>query len=311
MNMRGFLFICSLLLTSQIFAVDYFWVGNGGNWSDLSHWASSSGGAGVAFGTQPTTSDNVHFDVNSFSIGGQTVTVDINGFCDDLDFTGVSNNPTFDGGAAIDIEVGRSIVFVAGFTHSYTGEYEFTSGAAETITSAGQSFNNNIEFNGTAGSWTLTDVFTINGEIGIQRGTLDFSGFDVTATSIDANRGTQMREIDFGGSEVDITGTGTVLDLQGNTTSLTVTTAGSTITFTNTGDVTVEAGSATKTLPNLTFNSTNDVRVNTGGVEDNTNRITFGDIVAVGDGVDIRFDGDYDDNNVKTFGSITYGNNCR
>ena len=154
-------------------------------------------------------------------------------------------------------------------------------------------------------------MFTINGEIGIQRGTLDFSGFDVTATSIDANRGTQMREIDFGGSEVDITGTGTVLDLQGNTTSLTVTTAGSTITFTNTGDVTVEAGSATKTLPNLTFNSTNDVRVNTGGVEDNTNRITFGDIVAVGDGVDIRFDGDYDDNNVKTFGSITYGNNCR
>lgn len=42
-----------------------YWVGNSGNWSDTSHWSTSSGGASGA--SVPTISDDVIFDANSLS----------------------------------------------------------------------------------------------------------------------------------------------------------------------------------------------------------------------------------------------------
>ena len=50
-----------LLMSVYSYGVDYFWVGNGGDWSDLAHWSNVSGGAGNAYGTLPTTADNVFF----------------------------------------------------------------------------------------------------------------------------------------------------------------------------------------------------------------------------------------------------------
>lgn len=44
--------------------IDYYWVGNSGNWSDSSHWAPTSGGTPAAYTI--TSSDNVYFDANSF-----------------------------------------------------------------------------------------------------------------------------------------------------------------------------------------------------------------------------------------------------
>ncbi|HNR20081.1 MAG TPA: hypothetical protein PKL45_08870, partial [Bacteroidia bacterium] len=36
-------------------AADYYWVGGTGNWSDVSHWATTSGGS--TFHTQPPTAN--------------------------------------------------------------------------------------------------------------------------------------------------------------------------------------------------------------------------------------------------------------
>lgn len=48
-----------------------YWVGGTGNWSDdTNHWAASSGGLPI-LGDLPTSSDDVFFDANSFSAGGQ------------------------------------------------------------------------------------------------------------------------------------------------------------------------------------------------------------------------------------------------
>ncbi|HRP59217.1 MAG TPA: hypothetical protein PK833_02880, partial [Vicingus sp.] len=54
-----------LVAVSQVFAGDFYWVGNSGNWNDASHWSNTSGGKG-GFGV-PTSNDNVFFDDNSFS----------------------------------------------------------------------------------------------------------------------------------------------------------------------------------------------------------------------------------------------------
>ncbi|MDL2257520.1 hypothetical protein LJC06_04880, partial [Bacteroidales bacterium OttesenSCG-928-I14] len=53
---------------------DMFWVGNGGNFSDGSHWSFTSGGE--ASGCVPNRNDNIIFDEKSFTTTNQVVTAD-------------------------------------------------------------------------------------------------------------------------------------------------------------------------------------------------------------------------------------------
>ncbi len=291
---------------------DYHWVGESGLWSDLSHWATTSGGAGDAFVTLPTTADNVFFDANSFTIGGQTVTVDIDGNTNNLSFAGVTNNPTFTNAAGFDIDVAGSLTLVPAMSHNFSGQYNFVATTAQTITSAGQTFNGDLLFSGVGGNWQPTDALVVLGEIGLRNGVFDMAGETITAGSINANNGTAVRTIDFDNSTVTITGNGTALDLRGNTTNLTVTPGSSIIEFTSTGNITVQTGDETKTIPPMTFSGTDgNVLIRTGGVEDATKRITFGAIALTQEGVNFTVDGNNDNSNIKTYSSITLPNDCR
>lgn len=49
-----------------------YWVGNAGAWTSTAHWATSSGGGGGH--AEPTSTDSVIFDVNSFTLANQEVT---------------------------------------------------------------------------------------------------------------------------------------------------------------------------------------------------------------------------------------------
>ncbi|NRB62996.1 MAG: hypothetical protein HRU40_08250, partial [Saprospiraceae bacterium] len=83
-----------LLIPQLTNAIDYYWVGGSGNWSDISHWATSSGGT-TFHNVAPTASDNVFFDANSFSGPGQVVLVNNdNIFCQDMSWSQVGGNPT-------------------------------------------------------------------------------------------------------------------------------------------------------------------------------------------------------------------------
>lgn len=72
----------------------YYWVNNGGNWSDLSHWSSVSGGS-VSPGCLPSYYDKIIFDNNSFTTANQTVLLNIVDTVYSLDWSGATNNPTF------------------------------------------------------------------------------------------------------------------------------------------------------------------------------------------------------------------------
>ena len=54
-----FTFVISTI-SFNLFAADFYWVGNSGSWNDASHWALSSGGQGGA--GVPSQNDNVIFD---------------------------------------------------------------------------------------------------------------------------------------------------------------------------------------------------------------------------------------------------------
>ena len=84
------------ILATLSLQAQHYWVGGTGNWSDPSHWATSSGG-NTFHAAPPTFNDDVYFDANSFSGSGQTVTMDMaQGDCKNLDWTGVTNNPGFE-----------------------------------------------------------------------------------------------------------------------------------------------------------------------------------------------------------------------
>ena len=69
------LFVLSALQLPALSAADYYWVGGNGNWSDITHWRTASGGT-TQQNTVPSGADNVFFDANSFTGANQTVTID-------------------------------------------------------------------------------------------------------------------------------------------------------------------------------------------------------------------------------------------
>lgn len=74
---------------SLLKAANYYWVGGSGNWSEISHWATSSGGS-TLHTVIPSQNDNVIFDGNSgFTPTSRTVIVDGIANCLDMTWSGV------------------------------------------------------------------------------------------------------------------------------------------------------------------------------------------------------------------------------
>lgn len=106
---------------TAITPLDYFWVGNGGDWSDYSnHWATSSGGATFHTGV-PTRFDRVYFDANSFTMDAQTVVVDAPSSCASIDFTGATNTPSIYAAYLDDLTVYGPVIFIDEMTGSLYG----------------------------------------------------------------------------------------------------------------------------------------------------------------------------------------------
>lgn len=108
-----------------------FWVGGTGSWSDTTHWATSTGGAGST--GIPATGDSVTFDASS---GGGVVTCDVVSglsllsltagvFAGTLDFSGTNPNLTFtrsDGVTALNLSgIGARKYLLGSGTFTFTG----------------------------------------------------------------------------------------------------------------------------------------------------------------------------------------------
>ncbi|NQV03123.1 MAG: hypothetical protein HQ542_10780, partial [Bacteroidia bacterium] len=136
--------LCALFLSGlKVIAADYYWVGGTGDWSDISHWATTSGGTVFHF-TVPTPNDDVHFDANSFTAPGQIVSITDEGtdnavVCHDMEWTGALNNPTLAGDATQILRLYGSLTFIENMTFSFAGSVYFeASTLGHTITSAGK-----------------------------------------------------------------------------------------------------------------------------------------------------------------------------
>ncbi len=140
-----------------------YWVGGTGNWSDYTnHWAATSGGAPGA--SLPTSTDDVYFDANSFSAAGQTVTVDVGANCNNMDWTGATNNPnlTIGGSGLLNSNIYGNATFIAGMTTNSTNGNHFLCfvTGTHTLTTNGVTFVFNIKFT-SDGTTTIADSCAI------------------------------------------------------------------------------------------------------------------------------------------------------
>ncbi len=163
-----------LILAGNAFAEDYYWVGGSGYWSDINHWATTSGGA-VLHIQAPTADDDVIFDANSFSGNENTMTINQkNAVCHNMTWAGVSNAPIMAGDDTTSLRIYGSLTLVENMLLDYHGIlfFEATS-PGQTITSAGNTFLSTMIFQGTGGGWILADDFASIGAIFMIRGTFD------------------------------------------------------------------------------------------------------------------------------------------
>ena len=103
-----------ILASITVNALNYYWVGGTGNWSDYSHHCASTSGGNVFHNQVPQSTDNVFFDANSFSAAGQKATIDQTVVsCANMDWTGVTHNPSLWGDYSSSLEIYGSLTLVA------------------------------------------------------------------------------------------------------------------------------------------------------------------------------------------------------
>ena len=196
-------FLC-LLGTQAMAQSNYYWIGGSGSWSDTNHWATTSGGA-VLHTVVPTSDDTVIFDANSFTTAGQIVTLDVDGYCNDMDWSGVTNFPSFieSGG---DLFVYGSLTYSPDMTSDLNIIEFWSSETGETITSNGTSLGSgaNVRFQGT-GEYSLLDPLEAN-IIFHQQGTLITNNHNITLGNSFNMTGSSTRTLQLGSSTITCSG---------------------------------------------------------------------------------------------------------
>lgn len=236
MKLKISLIISVVLLAINAFAANYYWVGGSGSWSNFgAHWATTSGGS--AFYTQvPQSTDNVFFDANSFSATGQTITVDQPVVqCADMTWSAQTKTPAFYSDYTNTLKIYGSLALTAGITFDFEGPISFeATTAGKTITTAGNTINTTVTFNGIAGSWTLQDalntrwVFLNNGTLTTNNQTVNAYSFtSITSSPRTLNMGTSTFNLSFYGSIWEINATGMTMNAGASTIKGTATSGGS------------------------------------------------------------------------------------
>ena len=173
----------------------WYWVGGAGTWNNttLTHWATSSGGAGGA--GYPLITDNVVFDSNS---GGTfTVTCNQTGQNNCANFTISAGAITFSNVGTLIVSGNMTVTAAAAFN---IASVTFNSTTSQTVQNGGSTFSATtpIVFNGVGGSWALQDNLTVLSSITQTNGTLNLNGKTLSTPSYITATGTKNLTLNGG-----------------------------------------------------------------------------------------------------------------
>lgn len=193
-----------MLFTAQ--AANYYWVGGSGNWSDISHWATTSGGS-VKHNVVPSSIDMVFFDANSFTAPNQLVTVNNQSiFCLDMNWEATTNNPTFSAPASYVMNVFGSLLLSANMVFDFQGFVNFLATSnVHTINMSGHRVRQVCKFAGLGGAWTLSGPLQIDSTLSIQAGSLNTNSQNITCRRLFVIPSSSV-SLDLGNSQITVTG---------------------------------------------------------------------------------------------------------
>lgn len=218
-------------------------------WSTAANWFLATNGVGA--GRVPLPQDDVVFDANSIGAGSTTISQDMPRAGKSINFTGVTNTPTFSMSSAASIF--GSLTLVAGMAISGTGTYTFEGKGAYTLTSAGQTFAKSITINNAGGSLTLQDALASGSTntLTVTAGTFSAGGFNVTFGLFNSNV-SNTRTITMGAGTWTLTAAGTPWNIA-TITGLTLNQDTSTVKFTDTSSSSATFAGGGETYYNIWF----------------------------------------------------------
>jgi len=194
--------------TSTASSGHYYWIGGPGNWDNLAHWSTTSGGVADAC-IMPSSNNTVIFDHNSGLGNADRVTLNVAGVCDSMLWLG-STSPIFVMGSQ-PLTISGSLVLQPGMTITSSGSsITFNSTrAGETITSNNVNIPRAVVFNNANGEWILQDALRlITGvtrfDITFTHGTLNLNGKNLTCGTFTTS-GNNVRRLNIANSIVDVT----------------------------------------------------------------------------------------------------------
>ncbi len=212
-----------------------YWIGDSGNWTDTAHWSASSGGVGGA--AEPTSSDDVYFDANSFTLINQTVSIGSGtANCKNMNWTGIKNGIVFSGTSSGILNIYGSLTLSNNMSSFICGYIYLLSTGSETITTNGATIgdlSSNLEFRfNNTGTWTLQDELnTYYSFIYLTKGTFDANSKNIYS-GLFASLGSNVRTLTLGSSKLTCNSFlmgGTNLTLNSDTSTIT------TLSFTGAG----------------------------------------------------------------------------
>ncbi|SKB75277.1 hypothetical protein SAMN05660477_01021 [Soonwooa buanensis] len=199
----------TILCITHIFAADYYWVGGSGNWSDINHWRTTSGGTSLP-SVIPGPTDNVFFDAKSnFTSSSKTVTIDNTANCHNIIFSGSAITPTLtqSGGQTLNIygssewQAGMGVININMIYYRNTGNAKTIKSNAVVSGNTGTK----ILFEETK-SITLLDDYQVGYELYHNAGTWITNSHQVKIDGrFYANQGNTPRTIEFGSSKIYLT----------------------------------------------------------------------------------------------------------
>ncbi|MFC7523503.1 Calx-beta domain-containing protein [Parapedobacter sp. GCM10030251] len=204
-----------LVISVPLRAADYYWVGGGGNWSDLNgHWRLGSPTGGVP-SIVPAPGDNIFFGAYSgfgTTAASRTVTLDANAFCNNMTWeSDVPNGPLLARSGANTLFVGGSLVLTPSLGYSGVVNIEFSGANPGTLTTNGP-INGilNITINKPGSGLTLEDDLVYSGTtanngygLTLTAGYLDASGKNVAVYSF-LSENSNPRHLDITGGSLSV-----------------------------------------------------------------------------------------------------------
>jgi hypothetical protein len=179
--------ILCILFTFQSRAADYYWVGGAGNWSDLNHWRLGSS-SGAIPSIVPSSGDNVFFDAGSgFTAVSKTVTLNANGFCNNMTWSNVPNSPLFVASSStFTVQLSGSLSLSP--TTTYQAIFAFKGATPATITTNGTVLGQfGMEIDKPGSSLTVTDSLIVPSAVttaGTNGLTFTAGTFDITGKKV-------------------------------------------------------------------------------------------------------------------------------